>query len=147
MCLAGVCAPVPAVNARVVLDLSTRHQTLVGLGATVGYAEDELVNHPQKAALYSAMFEDLGLDLLRLRNRAADASPGLAATNEIIDAAAAGIGRAPTLLLTSWSPPATLKQSGATNCQGNADTCTLSRTPAGAFDYPGFDIPTPRLQR
>ncbi len=138
MCIAGVCSPVPTTNALVTLDLSTRYQTLVGIGATVGYAEDDIVNHPQKADLYDAMFPELGIDLLRLRVRNGGGVGEFGPASEILDAAEAGLGRVPVLLVTSWSPPASLKQSGATNCQGNADTCTRSRTPAGAFDYPGF---------
>jgi O-glycosyl hydrolase len=138
MCVSGVCSPVPSANARVAVDLSMRHQTLIGLGATVGYAEDDIVNHPQKAAFYDAMFGELGIDLLRLRVRNAAGVGMLGAASEILAEAEQGLGRVPTLLISSWSPPATLKQSGATNCQGNPDTCTLSRTPGGEFDYAGF---------
>jgi glucuronoarabinoxylan endo-1,4-beta-xylanase len=138
MCVAGVCSPVPTTNARVVIDVSARHQALVGLGATVGYAEDEIVSHPQKAALYDAMFAELGIDLLRLRVRNASGAGMLGAASEILTEAEQGLGRSPTLLVTSWSPPAALKQSGATSCQGNADTCTLARNSAGEFDYAGF---------
>jgi glucuronoarabinoxylan endo-1,4-beta-xylanase len=138
MCVAGVCSPVPTTNALVTIDPSARYQTLVGLGATVGYAEDDIVNHPQKADLYDAMFPELGIDLLRLRVRNGGGVGEFGPASEILDAAEEGLGRVPALLVTSWSPPATLKQSGATNCQGNDDTCTLTRTPAGGFDYAGF---------
>jgi glucuronoarabinoxylan endo-1,4-beta-xylanase len=138
MCVSGVCSPIPTANARVTLDVSARHQALIGIGATVGYAEDDIVNHPQKAELYDAMFPELGIDLLRLRVRNGAGVGDFEPASEILDAAAEGLGRAPTLLVSSWSPPATLKASGATNCQGNPDTCTLSRTPAGDFDYAGF---------
>ncbi len=138
MCVSGVCSPVPSTNARVAVDLSTRYQALIGLGATVGYAEDDIVNHPQKAAFYDAMFGELGIDLLRLRVRNAAGAGMLEPASEILAEAEQSLGRLPTLLVSSWSPPATLKLSGATNCQGNADTCTLSRTSSGEFDYAGF---------
>ncbi len=137
-CQAGTCSPVREATATVDFDLSQRHQTLIGLGATVGYAEDEIAHHAQKAALESAMFSELGLDLLRFRNRFGDGELGFASASEIIAAATAELGRTPAILLSSWSPPAALKQSGATLCQGNADTCTLSRSDQGAFDYQGF---------
>jgi hypothetical protein len=40
--------------------------------------------------------------------------------------------------LTSWSPPATLKANGSAICEGAPETCTLAKTPNGAFDYEGF---------
>jgi hypothetical protein len=85
------------------------------------------------------MFSGLGLDVLRLRNRyglAGDDDLGTA--GEIVRGAAEHLGRAPTVMLTSWSPPSALKASGALVCAGNADTCTLARDESGAFDYAGF---------
>jgi len=41
-------------------------------------------------------------------------------------------------VLTSWSPPASLKASGATVCRGDDDTCTLARLATGGFDYESY---------
>lgn len=139
MCVAGACTPVPAADAHVSIDTRASHQTLTGFGAAVAYDEVEITSHPQKAALEKTLFADLGLDVLRLRNRYGHTGDDdLTATTTLIAAASASLGRTPTLLLTSWSPPATLKANGAVNCSGNAETCTLIKTAAGAFDYASF---------
>jgi O-glycosyl hydrolase len=120
------------------VDTSTRFQTLVGFGAGVAYTDDEIVRHPRKAALYQAMFADLGSDVLRLRNRYGSTDPNLASFAEIVTAAAESLGRKPTVLVTSFSPPAALKANGSPQCAGNPETCTLTRLAGGGFDYAAF---------
>jgi glucuronoarabinoxylan endo-1,4-beta-xylanase len=122
----------------VTVDSSTRYQTLVGFGAGVGYVEDELVQHPAKAALYDAMFLQLGVDIVRLTNRYDASGADLTSPAEIVGAAAERLARPPALLMTSASPPAALKANGDTWCGGNPDTCTLATLATGSFDYPGF---------
>jgi hypothetical protein len=121
------------------VQLNSRFQTLTGFGATLAYAETEVVNHPKRADLYDAMFGALGLDVLRLRNHYG--YPGeddLTAPSAIVAAAEARLGRKPTVFLASWSPPPALKASGTTTCSGNTDTCTLGRNGTGNFDYAGY---------
>ena len=138
MCVAGACTPVPQPNATVTVDTSERRQTLVGFGATIAYGENEILAHPQRDALYSAMFVELGLDVLRLRNRYGQLAPGLQVSSDLIEAATASLGRTPTIFLSAWSPPPALKANGAAQCNGNFDTCMLIRAPGGGFDYAGF---------
>jgi glucuronoarabinoxylan endo-1,4-beta-xylanase len=130
--------PLGEVAATVTVDSAIRHQSLIGFGASLAYVENQVVNHPRAPALYEAMFAELGLDVLRLRNRYGYVNNDLATAGTIVEAAAASLGTAPTVLLVSWSPPAVLKASGATECQGNADTCTLARATDGTFDYAGL---------
>jgi len=137
MCVAGVCTPVLEPTATVTVDTAARRQELVGFGATVAYGESEITRHAEREALYSAMFSELGLDVLRLRNRHGTGDD-LQESRELVAAAAANLGRVPTVLLTLWSPPSALKASGARYCDGNFDTCTLARTADGEFDYAGF---------
>ncbi|MBN1610441.1 MAG: hypothetical protein JW940_27680 [Polyangiaceae bacterium] len=138
-CVAGVCSPLPMPTASVTVDTSTRFQTLIGFGAAVGYTNSEIIQHPRNVALLRAMFDDAGLDVLRLQNRHEySAAEDLAATREIIDRAEQGLGRRPLVLLTSWSPPADLKANGDTSCAGSPDTCTLVKLDSGGFDYAGF---------
>jgi O-glycosyl hydrolase len=137
MCVAGVCTSVPEPRGTVNVSTGTRYQTLIGFGAAVGFGEADIVNHPSSAALYQAAFADLGLDVLRFRNRyGRTGDDDLSISAAIAAAAAEGIGRAPTILLSSWSPPASLKANASVNC-GVSDTCTL-RTTAAGFDYAGF---------
>ena len=139
MCVAGACTPVPTADAHVAIDTHALHQALTGFGAAVAYDESDITTHPQKAALEKTLFADLGLDVLRLRNRFGHTGDDdLTATTDLIAAASASLGRTPTLLLTSWSPPANLKANSAVNCSGNAETCTLTKNAAGGFDYASF---------
>jgi glucuronoarabinoxylan endo-1,4-beta-xylanase len=138
-CIAGVCAPHSTPTAHVEIDPAMRHQTLVGFGASLAYADDAITMHPDKAALYDLVFERAGMDALRLRNRyEASSNAPIEAAREIIDAASARLGRTPFLFMTSGTPPAELKANGARTCAGDAQTCTLRTTPGAGFDYAGF---------
>jgi hypothetical protein len=137
-CIAGVCSGSVDASGEVTVDLTVRFQTLVGFGASIAYAEDAITNHPEKEALFDLMFEDLGVDVVRMRNRfEGDNQAELEALAEILAAAADRLGHAPTTLMTEGSPPAELKANGARVCDGNAD-CTLVQLPSGEFDYAGL---------
>jgi len=138
MCVANVCTPVPQSSSSIRIETARQYQTLTGYGASVAYVEDEIMSHPRGPALFKALFADLGLDVLRFRNR--HAVPGdddLTIAKDLVDAAAASLGRVPTLFLTSWSPPAALKANAALQCSGNQPTCTLLRA-NGTFDYASY---------
>lgn len=138
-CVASVCIANATPTAHVEIDATMRHQTLVGFGASLAYADDAITTHPDKAALYDLAFEDAGLDALRLRNRYESGSDSsLESAREIIDAATARLGHAPFLFMTSGTPPAELKANGARTCAGNAQTCTLRTISGASFDYAGF---------
>jgi glucuronoarabinoxylan endo-1,4-beta-xylanase len=139
MCVAGTCHPVPGPTVSVVIDGDAENETLVGIGATLAYVEADVLQHPRRAALFDAMFSGLGLDILRLRNRYGyTGDDDLGTAGEIVDAAAESLGRTPTVILQSWSPPSTFKANGATVCQGDLDTCTLAKAEDGSFDYAGY---------
>jgi O-glycosyl hydrolase len=139
MCVAGLCTPVPQSPTNVSIDLGGQHQLLVGFGASIAYGEGEITAHPQKAALYQAIFSDLGLDVIRFRNRYSHVGDDdLTSAGQLYSAATASLGHAPIALLSSWSPPPALKANNALLCSGNAQTCTLRRNTAGGFDYAGF---------
>jgi hypothetical protein len=120
-CVGGACQPLSAPSASVAIDTSIQLQTLTGFGATVGYAEDDITAFHDRGALDQAMFAGLGLDVLRFRNRYGGASDAvLSQAAAIVAAAAQSIGRSPLVLLSSWSPPASLKQNAATFCSNPA---------------------------
>jgi glucuronoarabinoxylan endo-1,4-beta-xylanase len=119
--------------------LATQYQQITGFGATLAYVENEVTQYSDQPALFSAMFSDLGLDVLRLRNRFGyTGDDNLTSTKAIVDAATSSLGHRPTIILASWSPPPVLKASGSTACHGDEDTCTMTRSAAGAFDYAGY---------
>ncbi len=137
-CVAGVCRPLPQTSVSVTVDPAGKHQTLTGFGATLAYAEADVARHPSKAALYQAMFAELGLDVLRLQNRHDYQVGNMEVIGEIIAAATDSLGRQPIVMLTSWSPPGHLKASGTTTCQGDDATCTLVAREDGSFDYEAY---------
>jgi O-glycosyl hydrolase len=131
----GMCLPA-APGVEVQIDTSMQFQQLTGFGATVGYAEDELAAFGDRAALDDALFARLGLDVLRFRNRYGEVpEAALAQATGIVTAATRSLGRAPLVLLSSWSPPASLKQNGATFCSSDPTRCTLTKTATGEFNY------------
>jgi glucuronoarabinoxylan endo-1,4-beta-xylanase len=134
--------PLPAEEdwsaASVKLLPSERHQTLEGFGASVAFYI-ELAVGPRGAPFYRTLFSDLGLDVLRLRNRyqrtdAKDAN--LEQEVELVRHATESLGHPPKIMLSSWSPPAALKANAAEKCAGNED-CTLRRD-GGRFVYEAF---------
>lgn len=138
-CFAGACQPLSTPGTRIMVDSGVVLGSLTGFGAAVGYAEDELAYASRDPVQEQAMFAELGLDVLRLRNRYGDLGvEGLLAASEIVTAAARSLGRAPLLMLGSWSPPAELKQNGRRFCSGDVTGCTLRTLPDGQFDYAGF---------
>lgn len=138
-CVAGVCEPTGPSPVRVLVDTETRHQTLVGFGASLAYAEAAIVAYPGREALYDLVFGESGLDVFRVVTRYDPDNPNrpLPAA-EIIAAAAERLGRAPLVLMTSATPPPSLKANGARACAGELATCTLTSQPDTGFDYAGF---------
>ncbi len=122
----------------VTIDPGERHQTLEGFGASIAWHMDKVVGAPPDG-IYDVLFPELGLDILRFRNRYARSKPedrNLDEEVEILRRATAALGHPPKLLLSSWSPPASLKADGHEDCHGNGD-CTLARE-NGAFVYGKF---------
>ena len=44
------------------------YQTVIGFGASLAYYENWLNAHPNKSKIYQAIFGELSLDILRVRN-------------------------------------------------------------------------------
>jgi glucuronoarabinoxylan endo-1,4-beta-xylanase len=118
------------------VDLSERHQTLEGFGAAVAWYDNWLTDHPNKVELYDLIFSELGIDILRLRNRFRYQDEFAVESQEIVSEGARSLGRDLTVLMSSWSPPPNLKSSGQTDCTDQV-SCTLIRE-AGAFPYQAF---------
>ncbi|MGD8860260.1 MAG: hypothetical protein PVI30_09615 [Myxococcales bacterium] len=142
-CVSGVCVPdgpsAASGPATLTVDPSVRHQTLVGFGASLAYAEDPILAHPDREALYDLVFGESGLDVLRLGNRHDPAAADQTLpTGEIVAAAAQRMGRMPLIFMTSSTPPPALKANGSRGCIGEPETCTLASLPGGDFDYAGF---------
>lgn len=138
-CVAGICSPLPEAPIDVTVDVDTRHQDLVGFGASVAYGEGQITGHPQQASLYQQIFTGMGLDILRFRNRFQHVGDDdLKTAGQLVAAGNSTLGRPLGVFLSTWSPPAALKANGALVCSGNTATCTLIKNAAGGFDYAGL---------
>jgi glucuronoarabinoxylan endo-1,4-beta-xylanase len=92
------------------VNANTIYQELEGFGAAVGWHEFEVSGMPEekREALYDTVFDELGLDIYRVRNSYGYDSDYLERSAQIITA---GKARNPSLkvMISSWSPPASLK--------------------------------------
>jgi glucuronoarabinoxylan endo-1,4-beta-xylanase len=126
----------------VTIDTTTRHQTMVGFGASLVYDTNFLTDRQvPDDDIYQVLFGDLGLDVLRIANWYQNqAETGTSESTPFSDTAAvtalgnatAVLGHPPKLLMSSWSPPSYLKSTGDTKNGG-----TLVKA-AGAFAYAQF---------
>src|SRR5215471_2864992 len=133
---AGVAAA--PITVTVQLHPAERHQRLEGFGASVAWHLDKLVGQTPPE-IYGLLFPELGLDILRLRNRYQRHKPedqNLGQEVEIVRRATQALGRRPVIMMSSWAPPAPLKADGQEDCHGNRD-CTLARE-NGRFVYEKF---------
>jgi glucuronoarabinoxylan endo-1,4-beta-xylanase len=111
-----LCAPCTAsAQSAITVKASEKLQTIKGFGASTAYFENWLTAHPNKSEIYGLIFRDLNLDILRLRNVHGYPDATLDNCKEIVQQAAASLGHPVDVLLSSWSPPASLKKGGVTN--------------------------------
>ena len=154
-CLAaGAAAQSPAAQtppAIVAIHVKDVRQPIYGFGGSQTYAGDNLASFPGRDAVYRALFQDLKIDIFRLRNY--NGYPGQQAKFEQVtrefasgalkwggDPKTRG-GKAPVrLMFTSWSPPPALKSNGLASGrsdgtdQGQANA-TLKQDASGQFVY------------
>ena len=115
-----------------VLNPAETHQTIEGFGASLYYYSNWLTAHPNKQDIYGHIFGGLGLDILRLGNTYRPGTTFKPDAAEFVSRAEAILGRPVKVLISSWSPPASLKSNGSEKNGG-----TLVKKD-GAFDYGGF---------
>jgi len=117
--------------ASVTVDASQRFQTMEGFGGALAFYVNYLVDHPNQGEIANLIFRELGLDILRVgnwyQNGVVDED-----TVKAVAAATASLGHPPRLLMSSWSPPASLKSNGDT---ANGGTLVQEE---GAFAYDRF---------
>ncbi len=113
------------------VDVSTVFQELEGFGASGAWYENWLTAHKKKSELYDVLFDELGLDIYRIRNLYDISTSSINRTQEIVAAAKA---RNPMLkiMISSWSPPAYLKS------DANTIGGTLKKDPNGNYMYNEF---------
>lgn len=130
--------PTPGPSATGQVIFTDVHQKLEGFGAAGAWCENWLVAHPSKNTLYDILFSQLGLDIYRVRN-CYNLNSGyldyISNTKQIVQAAKS---RNPSLkiLLSAWSPPASMKRNNDVN--GFPQPGTLKKDPNGNYMYDAY---------
>ncbi len=116
--------------------INTVYQELEGFGAAGGWEENWVLGIPQptRNSFYDTVFNELGLDIYRLRNTYGYDSSYINNSAEIVTAAKQ---RNPSLkiLISAWSPQASLKSNG--QIYGGSDA-TLAKDPADPNNSPPY---------
>jgi len=105
-------------EAAVAVDPSEQYQEIEGFGGALAFYENWVTASEKKEEIYDMLFIDLGLDILRLRN--VYDYPVVYEINPMdygVEFYEAAKTRNPGIrvLLSSWSPPASLKKDGIVN--------------------------------
>jgi len=128
----------------ITLDPSVRHQTMDGIGGALTWYSRRVLTSPHRDTLEQLIFDDLGLDIIRLKNWYFPAnypdntSPSNIPTadrnnffaNQSFHDMAKANGRDIKILYSSWTPPASLKSNGSLFNGG-----TLAKDANGNFRY------------
>jgi glucuronoarabinoxylan endo-1,4-beta-xylanase len=142
----------PAYTANATFNFGSPHQTIVGFGGAEGFYGSYLDSHPNESAIMTALFDPvkgLGITFLRLQNNYYNFNGSNASTfdtdnTKLVMGATSALGTTPTILMSSWTPPASLKSNNSVNgCTGvTSGNCTsgfgtLAQV-SGAYNYAGF---------
>ncbi|MES2463842.1 MAG: hypothetical protein V4671_25005, partial [Armatimonadota bacterium] len=144
-------APTPAT---VTVNTGALRQPIYGFGGSQTYAGESLADFPKQEAVYKALFQDLKIDIYRLRNY--HDYPGQQAKFERVtrDFAQGALkwgsdpgtrgGKPPVrLMFTSWSPPPALKSNNSISGRSDGTdkgqpSGTLKRDAGGKYVYGAF---------
>lgn len=113
-----------------------QYQTIEGFGASLAFYENWLIAHPNKKEIYDAIFSELSLDILRIRNAYDYDDEMIYRVTEFIREAEASAGTPVKIMSTSWGPPAYLK-SNDDRMNGGTLKYSVTEDKVG-FDYSGF---------
>ena len=135
------------------VHLDQRRQAMYGFGGSITFNGDALIDFPKRDAVYRALFSDLKLDILRLRNYH-DYGPQQAAYERKTKDFARGAlkwgtrakraGKQPVLpMFASWSPPGRLKSNNLVSGRSDGtdkgkQNVTLRRNADGSYQYGEF---------
>ena len=124
----GTPPPPPAAT----IDSTTTYQTIEGFGGAIAFYNGWVTAHPYKQEIYTNAFAGLNLSMLRLGNWFRYTNSPDYAAFEIVSNANRVLGRPVEIMMSSWSPPASLKSNGQV---GNGGTLLYTN---GGFAYTEF---------
>ena len=114
-----------------VVNTETRFQTMEGFGGALCFYDNWVYGHPNKEEMYQLLYEDLGINLLRLRNKYRYETDFSTFDPEFIQKGEEYSDKDFKVLLCSWTPPANLKSNS------NLNNGTLAKV-NGEFVYQDF---------
>ncbi len=135
----------PVIN-NAVIDPSVTYQEIIGFGGSLTWYADRIITSPQKTRICQLLFEDLGTDIIRVKNNyyplgyPDEKSPYTMENGSIktlwnvtgdLSAIAKQLNPDIQILVSSWTPPSALKSNG------NLREGTL-RKENGVFMYDAF---------
>lgn len=117
--------PAPGTTTRISSDTTIRHQMMDGIGGSIAFnlPDYEALSATRKNEIENLLYVDCGIDIVRLRTGNSDAL-----NNELAMRAQRNGAKS---LLTSWSPPESLKSN-------NSIISGTLRIVSGRYDYAGF---------
>lgn len=113
------------------VDTSIHYQTMEGFGGAIAFYQNWVYAHPNKEEIYQLLYEDMGINLLRLRNAYRYETDFSTYDPEFVQKAEEYSDKEFKVLMCSWSPPASLKSNG------NVNNGTLAQV-NGEFVYQDF---------
>src|SRR5215471_10831854 len=96
------------------IDTSKSYQTIEGLGGAIAFYEGWVTDHPYKMELYTNAFAGLNLSMLRLGNWFRYTNGPDTPAYDIVSNANRVMGHPVPVYMSSWAPPAFLKNNGQT---------------------------------
>jgi O-glycosyl hydrolase len=136
--------PVQAQTGVFTLRSDVKKQTMIAVGfSNAFYTNYWHKAHPYSREIYNLMLGDLKPSMLRIRNHyGINAASNMTIDAEFLNIATQILGYKPTVLMSSWSPPANLKASGqlnGANANPNVPTTdVLAKDAKGKFRYADY---------
>src|SRR5215469_7802233 len=122
----------PAAAGTVTINAANTGQTIMGLGGATAFYTSWIYDHPYKQEIYTNAFAGLNLSMLRLGNWFRYTNGPDYAAFDIVSNADMILGHPVPILMSSWSPPASMKSNGQT---GNGGTLLFTN---GSYVYTNF---------
>jgi O-glycosyl hydrolase len=109
-----------------------------GFGASGAFYQNRLINHNQSTELAELLFDELGLDIFRIRNvyQQGGYVNDVQIFRDTIELGETAAGRPLKIMLSSWTPPADLKSTGS---ESGANNATLASDGNG-YRYDDFAV-------
>lgn len=130
-------------SGRITIDVNTKYQVIEGFGGSLAFFQNWVSDHPNASDIYDAIFTELRPSVLRLRNSYDQPTQFLTADQimdidrQFVEASKERLGDlAPRILMSSWTPPAALKQNE--KLTGGDRLAVLKKDRFGAFIYKDF---------